>query len=95
MMSDSDGARDRDAEGPLLLPAAVAILRHRRKVLGTVLATVIIVVSISLWKLFSLGDPVAPGIGLYLTILGGIGMLIGGGLSYQGHIEQSATEPSR
>lgn len=42
---------------------------------------------VSIWKLVDLGDPVAPGIGLYLTILGGFGILVGGVLTYRGRTQ--------
>lgn len=42
---------------------------------------------VALWKIVDLNDAVAPGIGLYLTLLGGLGLLVAGIWGHQSESE--------
>ncbi|MFB6187709.1 MAG: hypothetical protein ABEI86_12695 [Halobacteriaceae archaeon] len=52
----------------------------------------LVVAIISLWKFVDISGVVSPGIGLYLTLISGIGILVAGGWGYQAGSNQDSAE---
>lgn len=72
--------------GALAVIVLVVLLVMDWETQGTVATVVggLGILLVGLWKLIDISGPVEPGIGLYLTVLGGIVIAGGGFLGYQG-----------
>lgn len=77
----------------LAIIAVGVILVLRWEDFGTVVTGIVgvVVTVVALWKIVDIDGAVAPGIGLYLTVLGGIGLVVAGAWGYQ---DESSTRES-
>lgn len=65
------------------------VLDGNGRVAGGISVIGLIIVLVALWKFIDLGGAVSPGFGLYLTMLGGIGILLSGLWSHRFTVDHS------
>lgn len=79
----------------VLAVATVMVLNEKRRDSIVLAASGIVVMLVGLWKILSLGGAASPGIGLYLTVLGGAGILVAGLWDYRATSTRSTPEATR